>query len=84
MNKQEIKKLLVKFYKKHNIASPMGNGVTDGITTCSCGAWWHTWYTNYGLQWKALNEEAKNHDKEEKALPEGYGIDYEGNLVRED
>jgi len=79
-NMQEIKTKLVEFNGGHEIASPMGNGVTDGITTCSCGAQWRTWYSRYGLEWRALNEQAEVHDQEAAKLPGGYGVDYEGNL----
>ncbi len=85
MNENEIKAKFVEFFAKHQISSPHGSPVnaTDGVTTCSCGARWHTYYSHHGLEWKPLNEQATAHDAAQAALPDGYGLDMEGNLFKE-
>jgi len=50
-------------FKAHKVSSPMGNGITDGITTCSCGARWRTYYSAQGLEWIPLNEQCAAHDE---------------------
>lgn len=57
------------FHRRHVIKSPMGHGITDGVTICSCGAKWHTWYSKTGLEWNPLDDKCQSHDRAESKLP---------------
>jgi len=85
MNEIETKAQFVEFFRNHKVSSPHDFPInaTDGITTCSCGARWRTFYSRYGLEWKPLNEQATAHDEAQATLPDGYGLDMEGNLFFE-
>lgn len=47
---------------EHKLTTPerAGKGLTSWIATCSCGASWRCEYSNYGLEWKPLTEEAED------------------------
>ena len=87
MNENEIKAKLIEFHRNHQISSPHSTfgrvGTNDGTTICSCGARWHTFYSRYGLEWTPLNEQATAHDQAQAMLPDGYGLDMEGDLFKE-
>lgn len=65
---------LNRFENEHRIYSPHGESgkaghVTDGVTVCSCGAKWRTYYSAKGLEWIPLNDLCQDHDDIELALP---------------
>jgi len=85
MTPDEIRDKFVKSYEEHKMSSPHDGPVraTDGITICSCGARWRTFYSRLGLEWKPLNEQCDMHDAAQAALPADYGLDQEGGLFYE-
>ena len=83
---QLIRKQLKTFFAAHSISSPHDRPVNtnDGVTICSCGARWHTFYSRHGLEWKPLNDQCAIHDAAQAKLPIGYGLSGDGALFKDD
>ena len=68
-NAQQAKTNIKKFYRKHRV-QPMEHGITDGYTTCSCGAEWRTYYSaGNHYTWSKLNAKCESHDIAQAQLP---------------